>query len=483
MIFPPKKYSCGLFALLICCTGLPAQTIIPRDSLMQTPAPENEQSAVSSFIIRNIDITGNKKTKPSIILRELPFKPGEAFTLQQLVQKFETARRQLMNTALFHDVVVALKNSEGVYADILVEVKERWYLFPAIYFRPVDRNLNQWIVEQKASLKRVNYGAKILYFNTSGRNDKLEASVSGGYTRQLSFSYERPYFDKKLKWGWNAGFAIGKNREVNYNTIDNKQVFFKDESQFIRNFIYARTEITYRKAINTKHRIGIAYTQEEVKDTVLALNPDYFKSGSNHIRVPELYYAMTYYNLDYIPYPTKGYAAEVFVGKKGINRTFNLWQLSVKGLGSWPLMPKTFLSLRVLGHLKLPFKQPFFNQRIFGYGDMQLQGYEYYVMDGVAGALIKTSVTREVINFKIRMPHKKDKDGLQVPFRIFAKVYGNTGYAHNPRPGENFLTNKLLYSGGLGIDIVSLYDFTFKLEWSFNQLGQNGLFLHHKSLF
>jgi outer membrane protein assembly factor BamA len=483
MMFLPKKYSCGLVAVLICCTGLLAQQTIPGDTLTQTPLPGNEQPVASSFIIRNIEISGNKKTKPFIIHRELPFKSGEAFTLQQLVQQFEVARRQLMNTALFLEVVVALKNSEGVYADILVDVKERWYLFPAIYFRPVDRNLNQWIVEQKASLQRVNYGAKILYFNTSGRNDKLEAGVSGGYTRQLSFSYERPYFDKKLKWGWNAGFSTGKNREVNYNTVDNKQIFFKDESRFIRNFIYARGEITYRKAINTKHKIGIAYTQEEVRDTLLALNPDYFKSGSNHVRFPELYYAITYYNMDYIPYPTKGYAVEAIVGKKGINKTFNLWQLSVKGLGSWHVMPKTFVSLRVLGHIKLPFKQPFFNQRMIGYGDMFLQGYEYYVADGVAGAVIKTSITREVINFKIRMPHKKEKTGLQVPFRIFAKIYGNTGYAHNPQPGENFLTNKMLYSGGLGIDVVTLYDLTFKLEWSFNQLGQNGLFLHHKSLF
>jgi hypothetical protein len=38
----------------------------------------------------------------------------------------------------------------------------------------------------------------------------------------------------------------------------------------------------------------------------------------------------------------------------------------------------------------------------------------------------------------------------------------------------------MLYSGGLGIDILTLYDFTLKLEWSFNQIGQNGLYLHNR---
>ncbi|MBK6381936.1 MAG: hypothetical protein IPF69_00450 [Chitinophagaceae bacterium] len=50
-----------------------------------------------------------------------------------------------------------------------VEVKERWYLFPVPVFKPIDRNLNQWLVEQNASLDRVNYGIKLYYNNVSGK--------------------------------------------------------------------------------------------------------------------------------------------------------------------------------------------------------------------------------------------------------------------------------------------------------------------------
>src|SRR5436190_2509651 len=87
-------------------------------------------NAAAPFIIRNIVIVGNRKTKGSVILREIPFREGDHFQLQQLVAKFEDARRQLMNTALFHEVVVALKSFEGYYVDVLVDVKERWYIFP-----------------------------------------------------------------------------------------------------------------------------------------------------------------------------------------------------------------------------------------------------------------------------------------------------------------------------------------------------------------
>jgi hypothetical protein len=37
----------------------------------------------------------------------------------------------------------------------------------------------------------------------------------------------------------------------------------------------------------------------------------------------------------------------------------------------------------------------------------------------------------------------------------------------------------LLYSLGGGFDIVTLYDLHLRLEYSFNQLGENGLFLHN----
>ena len=472
-----KKYCYWLIATVLCCQQLLAQD--PGVTKITGTGSETD----SLVTVGEILITGNKKTKANIILREIPFKSGEKYTLGALVKKFEDARRQLMNTALFHSAVVAAKNSDGKIITVSVDLKERWYLFPAPYLKPVDRNLNQWIVEQKASLSRVNYGAKLLYNNATGHNDKLRIFLISGYTRQFSFSYDRLYFDNKLRWGMNVGFAIGKNREVNYNTVLDKQVFLKDNNNYLRNYVTGNAEITYRRAIKTRHRFGISYTTEDVKDTVVALNPFYYQSGRNNIRYPVVYYNLAYYDFDYIPYPTKGYAAQLSVSKKGFDKINNVWELSAKGSGSWHLSPRLFFNLNMYGGIRLPFKQPYVNQRFFGYGDVFMQGYEYFVVDGVAGGYVKTTLTRELLNFKIRVPQKKGKIAEYIPVRIFGKVYGNAGYVYNPQPGNNFLSNKMLYSGGIGIDILTFYDVTFKLEYTFNQLGQNGLFLHRKTIF
>ncbi len=122
-------------------------------------------------------------------------------------------------------------------------------------------------------------------------------------------------------------------------------------------------------------------------------------------------------------------------------------------------------------------------QRFLGYGDAFMQGYEYYVVDGVAGGFLKTTYTRELLQFSVGAPGRISQLPERIPFRIFAKVFGNAGYVHNPQPGLNRLSNRMLYSAGVGLDIFTAYDFTLKLEWTFNLLGQNGLFLHRKSIF
>ena len=391
-----RKYYPFFVLLMICCHLLTAQPPAAQKKIDTIAMP----SISSTVKVGEIVIAGNKKTKKSIILREIPFKSGEEYSLDEIVKKFETARRQLMNTALFNAVIVAAKNIEGnppsgqaSKIDVIVEVRERWYLFPVPYFVPVDRNLNQWIVENRASFDRVDYGLNLFYNNATGTNDKLSIGLIRGYTKRFSFGYDRLYIDKKLKWGMKFTFATGKNREVNYNTINNKQVFIKDENQYLRKFINTSAELTYRKAINTRHSFGIGYVSELLMDTVVSLNPFYFTSGRKSIRFPSIYYTLNYSNVNNIAYPTKGYVAQVSIKKNGFNSTINVWQLYVKGLASWPISAKTFFHLNVYGGIKLPFRQPYFNQRLFGYGDVYMQGFEYYVVDGVACGYLKTTLS------------------------------------------------------------------------------------------
>jgi len=92
-------------------------------------------------------------------------------------------------------------------------------------------------------------------------------------------------------------------------------------------------------------------------------------------------------------------------------------------------------------------------------------------------------LTRPVFTAHIHLPSNRFKSLSRIPIRLYAKTFANAGYVYNTMAGENQLTNKFLYSGGVGLDIVTYNDFVIKIEWSFNRLGQNGLYLHQRNDF
>ena len=141
-----------------------------------------------------------------------------------------------------------------------------------------------------------------------------------------------------------------------------------------------------------------------------------------------------------------------------------------------------YSSIETFAKLKLPFKQPYINQAAVGYGEFYLRGLEYYVVDGVAAALVKYTLRKKLVSFDIPFPFKIKKIP-KIPFALYAKTFTDAGYIYNKKEFDTRLGNTLLYTGGFGLDILSIYDSTLKLEYSFNQLGQNGLFLHNQSGF
>ncbi len=482
-----RKHACFFLFLGFCKSGLSQlagdHTIYSTSETIQynqhTVSDTNNVS--QDLIIRRIIVTGNRKTKPDVILRELPFQVDEAYSLELITENFQKARKNLMNSGLFQQVVVSLQSMNGNEVYVHVEVKEKWYLWPKPFLKTVDKNFQQWWKEGNGDMNRVNYGIRLTHNNFTGRNDKLNLAVMNGYTRQISLQYYGLFLDNELKWSVNGGFSLGKNREVNYMTRENKPVAVRNNS-YLRSYLTWFAELSYRPAIKTKHTVGIGYSFEKVDDTIAKLNP-YFSSSESRIRVPELSYKMNYFDVDFIPYPTKGYIAELSLKRKGFSDPVNLWQFTAKGSGTWPVHKNYFFNLSAVGMVKLPFRQPYITNQFIGHDNQFLQGYENYVIDGVAGGYSKATLTRQILNTHIRIPSKKIERLNAIPLKVFAKTFINAGYVYSPHAGYNQLNNQFVYSGGLGLDIVAFTDFVIKIEWSFNRLGENGLYLHKRNYF
>lgn len=438
--------------------------------------------------IDSISVEGNEKTKAGIILREMTLQVGDTLRVNDLPSAIEQSQNMIMNTGLFNRARITYKGWEGSTGRIhlLVTVEETWFVYPIPIFELADRNFNVWWVEQNRSLRRTNFGIDFAHINVSGRNDRLKFSVKYGYTRRYSISYDLPYINKAKTLGLSTDINFLRNREVNYQTQENKQAFFEQEDNFLYDRFEASTEFVYRPGIRSFHRFKIGFNQNRVGSAIAQdLNPTFFPNGANLQRFISLRYRFFYENRDVAPYPWKGSFVSLELEKDGIGlfkerNGMALWA----GYGKYfPFGERWSLGLQARGKLSLVrTPQPYRENRAIGFGDNTITGFGYYIVDGLDMGMIKSSLKFRFwdsgINFGKMMPIDAFRS---MPFRLHLSLNSDFGYVNSPNMQvelNNFLNNRPLWGGGIGLDIVLYYDKVIQIEYSYNDLLENGLFLH-----
>lgn len=442
------------------------------------------KDSLDKVLIHQISISGNKKTKDYIIRREIQLKQGDSVSVASFNEELRKLQQQVYNTNLFLEVKPELTELSPGVVNINLAVKERWYIFPIPKFQLIDRNINEWIQKYNADLDRVVYGVKFTHYNLTGHRDLLRLTVLNGFTRNISVSYFKPVREKKLNNGFSFTAGVVQNREFIYK-IDtlNKPVLFNN-GNFSRKNYFAGLGYNYRKNILTTHYFNIQFNHVSVEDSLLdpKFNPNYFNDGVSHKNFIDVSYTCKYINTNNVIYPLRGTTATLRLLKRGFGFSGGINMFSVEGSYNkyWDLKHNWYASTEISAKTTLPFDQPYINQRSLGYSDVNLRGLELYVVDGVAFGLLRSTVKKKLFTINIKTPFKSDKYRV-IPFTVFAKTYGDLGMVYNKDAFRTSLNNKLLYTGGFGIDILSIYDVNLRIEYSFNQLGKNGLFLQAQS--
>lgn len=194
-------YCCLILLLPVSCFAQKINT--PSFSFVDTALLI--ANTTSKVCVKDLHVTGTKKTKVYIVYREIQFKKGDSILLSDLYKELEQARIQVYNTTLFNEVKFEVTAIDASNINVQVRVLERWYLYPIPQFKLIDRNFNEWYKTYHHSLNRVEYGLKFVHYNLSGRRDQLRIYLINGYSKNISFSYTAPYSNKKL----NEGFTIG----------------------------------------------------------------------------------------------------------------------------------------------------------------------------------------------------------------------------------------------------------------------------------
>lgn len=485
-----KIFCCSLFLLIF-----PAVHAQKKDPLtiVINGLSATEKDSARKLHVKDIFITGAKKTKVYIVLREIPFKKADTLVSSNLEAELQLARQQVYNTTLFTEVQI-IADVQDNDVTVHVNLKEHWYIYPVPQFQLVDRNFNVWAKTYHYAFDRVNYGIKFVHYNLTGRKDPLRIYLLNGYSRNISFSYTAPYSSKSLSEGFTIAGGYTQNREIVYgDSSNNTQQFYpvysatKAKSEFVRSGWYLSGGYIIRKGLFKRHIFSGGFIYLKVIDSVVTkYNPNYFGSPVTSKGYPELMYTYQYVNLDNVLYALKGTASYFAITKRGFGLTGGINMLSIEGgLNKYfALRHNWYVNTQLNGKIKLPFDQAFINQRGLGYNENYLRGLEYYVVDGVVTGLLRTTLKKKVFSFNVPVPFKfLHRIATNIPFTFYAKTYADIGYAYTKKKYDTYLNNRFLYSGGFGLDILTLYDVNLRLEYSFNQLNERGFFFHSQSGF
>jgi hypothetical protein len=431
-------------------------------------ADSNKMLSVSRF-----KITGNKKTKDYYILRQVHFNIGDSIMQKDLPKQFEKARVQVYNTNLFNEVIVDATNLGADSIAVNIKLKERWYIFPLPQFSLVDRNFKEWVTRFNADLSRTVYGISLTHNNTSGKGDLLDITALNGYSRQVSASYSVPFSNSKMTEGFALSSYYIQNREIGLATSTKNKILFYRKTGFIRQAFGVGGSYAIRRGIFKSINFSLVGTYQKVDDSAIVFNPNYFKKQKTEMFFPDIAVSVSYVNTNKNAYPTNGSAYSYGIGKRGLGFSGGINSLQLSGSYRKYIAHKHnfFSSIALNGLVKLPFDQAYINQRAIGYGSLRLRGMELYVVDAVAAGTVNYTFRKLVFNRKFKMPFKISAIPF-IPLQVYVKTYADAGYGYLPKKYTTTFNNKLLYTGGIGLDFLTAYDIVFRIDYSFNKLGE-----------
>jgi len=444
-------------------------------------------SATQNYLIDSIKITGNTKTKQKIVLRELNFKVGDSVSLLEIASMQARSQQNLINTSLFIFVTISheLINEK---INVLIDVKERWYLWPNPIFEIQDRNFNSWW--QTKDLSRINYGMYLTFQNLFGLNQSLTLKIRKGYTENYGFSYKIPYLNKKQTIGLNLSYLFSSNNEIAFNTFDNRLIFFRNSENYVRKESESKISFTLRKDLYIRHNLEFSFNESVITDSILKSNANYFSNNKNKINYLSISYNFKRDVRDNKIYPLSGNIFTATLLKQGLgiipiedvdnfSAFLTISQFKV-------LAPRFFLANHARARYSLSKRQCYYFNRGLGFGNDVVRGYEYYIIDGQSFCMLKTNFKYQLVKPKIYTADwaKRLRKFNKVPYTVYLGAYGDAAFVEDKLNYiNNPLSNSFLVGAGIGLDFVTYYDSVFRIEFSINQNQEVGVYLHLSSPF
>lgn len=433
--------------------------------------------AQADYTVGKILVSGNVKTDSGIIYREITFTEGQQLKKELLSEELERSRQNILNTLLFNYVDAYLDSTVSGSLIITFEVDERWYLWPYPIFEHAGRNLSSFVYER--DWERINYGGFLVKNNCRGKNETLKLKIRRGYREHYSVSYDLPYIDSEKRSGAGFEFSFFRQKQLTYATLFNREAIISSGS-YILNELRSNLWYTFRNRFDITHQLMLGYNSYMVSDTIIKLNQSFLGKGEPSADFCSLKYVFVNDKRDSEIYPLEGY----YIRLSGTGY-FNTKEPQLAYIGElraaiFHKMTKDLnLSLGVRAKYHSNRDNPFVYRKAFGYQDF-IRGYELDVIDGNHFWIASGSVKFKLLELsKLNARFIPVREFSKPYFSIYAEISADVGEVYTDFSAtDDILVERILAGFGPGINIVTYYDWVFRVEYSMTNNNKAGFFIH-----
>jgi len=271
-----------------------------------------------------------------------------------------------------------------------------------------------------------------------------------------------------------------RNHEIPFDVKNDELEYLKMMDRYLLQTTQASAFLRYRPGLYISHLFDLKYSHVDVDDTISQLNPDYLYDNRNNLELLSFVYSFDFDKRDSKVYPLKGFRFNTSLKKNGLGIFSNYDDLELKAIleQNSNLYSKLYFQMSVFGFLKLQNQKSYFFSEAIGYKNY-IRGMEYYVTNGTDYYISKSNLKFEILpQTKLDLNFIPSDKFSKAHYALYLNLFFDTGYVSSSYNMNNFILNEFLYSGGVGIDLVTYYDKVLRIEYSLNKFGEHGIFFH-----
>lgn len=437
-----------------------------------------------SIVIEEIRLTGDSRLKVHVVQLKSGVYPGDTLAKNNIQDLLDAAALELIDMRILDSVAWELSGPDE--RKILTwYFKKSLNFFFVPYVEAADRDINVWLNRFEAAPERLNYGGLVYLFNLLGHNDVLDLTITTGFNQDYELFYFLPNIDKKGKWSGLVKTEFLAFRDIAYQSVNNKEVFagLEDRGILFKQWT-GKTGLQYRMKPRQWVEGSFAFNHRIMDMALYQLNSNFLNSGRQIEQ--EYRFGLRYISdtRDNRRFPTRGYRSEtllnyaLYTGKSNdmleghmrANYYVNLDQLGLLALG-------------LRGRMQvLQNSYGYRFSRALGFDNRIVRGYELYSVPAANYWLLKADYRYPFWNMEPHLNNLSKAMGLNrdFPVLLYFNVFADMARAYRDYQNhqENDLIGPLLSGAGVGIDVLVFRRFLFSLQYSWNHLGESGVFVH-----